>query len=488
MPIFEKYKDAVDNINSVKFMGTVIKQVGLTIESHGPQTEIGELCYIRLESKSGERSIPAEVVGFNGEHIILMPYEDIQGVYPGAEVLATGSPLNIKLSENLLGRVINGLGKAVDGKEDIASTNYNHIFSTPPPAMERAKIRFPLITGVRAIDAFTTVGKGQRIGIFSGAGVGKSTLLGMIARNTSADINVIALIGERGREVREFIERDLGKEGLKKSVIVAATSDTTPLMRVRGAYVAATVAEYFRDKGLDVALYFDSVTRLARAQREIGLAVGEPPTTSGFTPSVFALMPKLLERAGTSKKGSITGLFTVLVEGDDFTEPVSDTVRGIIDGHIILNRELAYKNHYPAIDILGSISRLMVGLTSEEFRKVSGYIRKLMAVYKENEDLITIGAYQKGSDPLIDRAIELQSRLNDFLEQGMFEKSDVQNTGDKLFMLLKRSERNGLRFELERDFPGVAAFGFAEYKHKDNLEEYEKIEEEYYKAKAQKRD
>ena len=352
--------------------------------------------------------------------------------------------------------------------------------------MERKKIRYPLITGVRAIDAFTTIGKGQRIGIFSGAGVGKSTLLGMIARNTTADINVIALIGERGREVKEFIERDLGKEGVKKSVIVAATSDTTPLMRVRGAFVAATVAEYFRDKGLDVALYFDSVTRLARAQREIGLAVGEPPTTSGFTPSVFTLMPKLLERAGTSKKGSITGLFTILVEGDDFTEPVTDTVRGIIDGHIILNRELAHKNHYPAIDILGSISRLMVGLTGDEFRNITGYIKKLMAVYKENEDLITIGAYQKGSDPLIDRSIELQARLNEFLEQGMFDKSDIQQTGDKLFMLLKRSERKGLRFEIERDFPGIATADLAEHKHKDYLDQYDKIEEEYFKNKSKK--
>ncbi len=455
MPIFKKYSEALDYVDPIKYMGVVNKQVGLMIEAIGPQTEIGELCYIRLVNDSGtERLIPAEVVGFNNENVVLMPYEDIHGIYPGAEVISTGAPLHVDVSDDLLGRIINGIGKSLDNKEDIFSHKKLSIFSNPPNPLERQQIIKPLITGVRSIDAFNSLGQGQRIGIFSGAGVGKSTLLGMIARHSEADVNVIALIGERGREVKEFILRDLGEDGLKKSVVVVATGDKTPLMRIRGAYVATTIAEYFRDKGLDVALFFDSVTRLARAQREIGLAVGEPPATGGFTPSVFSMLPRLLERAGKSQQGSITGIYAVLVEGDDFTEPVTDTVQGILDGHIKLSRALAEKNHYPAIDVLGSISRLMVNITSDEFRKITGFIREHMAIYKENEDMIKMGAYQRGTDAKIDRAIELQSRLKNFLRQGMFEHSNLQQTGDALFKLLKRSERDNLKFEPERDFPG----------------------------------
>lgn len=455
MGTFKKYNKAVDLIDSIKFMGIVKRQVGLTVEAQGPQTEIGELCNIRLETPGKEKTIQAEVVGFNGENVLLMPYDNLEGIYPGAEVIAAGHPLKIEVSEELLGRVINGIGRQLDNKEDIFSEKRISIFQKAPGPLERKKINRPLITGIRAIDGFLTIGEGQRIGIFSGAGVGKSTLLGMLARNSKADINVIALIGERGREVQEFITRDLGEEGLKKSVVVAATSDTTPLMRIRGAFTATTIAEYFRDKGMEVALFFDSVTRFARAQREIGLAVGEPPTTSGFPPSVFSLLPRLLERAGKTRKGSITGFYAVLVEGDDFTEPVTDTVRGILDGHIILDRELAEKNHYPAVDILKSVSRLMVNITSDEYKRIAGFCRRLLAIYKENEDLITIGAYKKGSDPEIDRAIELNNRLTNFLQQEIFENSSLQETGDALFQLLLRSERNGLRFDKERDFHGL---------------------------------
>mgnify|MGYP001548987807 CR=1 FL=1 len=454
MPLFKKYSEVIDYIDPIKYMGIVKKQVGLMIEAEGPQTEIGELCYIRLSIPGKERLIPAEVVGFNNQSVVLMPYEDINGIYPGAEVMSTGGPLHIDISEKLLGRIINGIGKSIDKKEDIFTQKKYSIFRNPPNPLDRKQITKPLVTGIRSIDAFTSVGEGQRIGIFSGAGVGKSTLLGMIARHSEADVNVIALIGERGREVKEFLVRDLGEEGLAKSVVVVATGEKTPLMRIRGAFVATTIAEYFRDKGLNVALYLDSVTRLARAQREIGLAVGEPPATGGFTPSVFSMLPRLLERAGKSKNGSITGIYAVLVEGDDFSEPVTDTVQGILDGHIKLSRQLAEKNHYPAVDVLGSISRLMVNITSKDFRLVAGFIREHMAIYKENEDMIKMGAYQRGTDPKIDRAIELQQRLNDFLRQGMFEHSTLQETGDKLFQLLKRSERNGLRFDSKRDFPG----------------------------------
>ena len=454
MGIFKKYHAAVDSIQPIKYMGIVKKQVGLTVEASGPQTETGEVCFIRVNSQGKERNILAEVVGFNGENVILMPYDDIEGIYPGAEVIATGGPLKIDVSEELLGRVLNGIGKAIDFKEDVFSAVKYSIFNKAPNALEREPINHPLVTGVRAIDSFLSIGGGQRIGIFSGAGVGKSTLLGMIAQNSNADVNVIALIGERGREVKEFIHKELGEKGMERSVVIAATGDMTPLMRIRGAFTATTIAEYFRDRGANVALYFDSVTRLARAQREVGLATAEPPTTSGFTPSVFTVLPRLLERAGKTKKGSITGIYTVLVEGDDFTEPVTDAVRGILDGHIILSRSLAEKNHFPAIDVLGSISRLQTSLTSSDFRKVVGTVRNLMAIYKENEDLITIGAYQRGSDPRIDRAIELKPRLDDFLKQDMFEHSELQATGDKLFMLLKKSERQNLRFDMERDFPG----------------------------------
>jgi len=455
MGTFTKYLQAVDEIELIRYMGTVDKQVGLIIETDGPQTEKGEFCYIRIQTPGKERLIPAEVQGFKDNKVILMPYEDIEGIYPGAEVISTGGPLKINVSEELLGRVINGIGKPLDGKEDIYTKTKKSIFNRPPSPLERKTIDKPLITGIRAIDGFLSIGKGQRMGIFAGAGVGKSTLLGMIARNALSDINVIALIGERGREVQAFIEKDLGPKGLKRSIVVAATGDTSPLMQIRGAYVATTIAEYFRDLGADVTLLFDSVTRLARAQRGVGLAAGEPPTTSGFTPSVFLMLPQLLERAGTSKSGSITAFYSILVEGDDFTEPVTDTVRAILDGHIILDRGLAHKNHYPAIDILGSVSRLMLDIASPEFNNAAGTIRKYMAIYKENEDLITIGAYPKGSDPDIDRAIALMPKVNDYLRQKINETSSLKDTGEKLFRLLTKRELQGKMFNEQRDFPGL---------------------------------
>ncbi len=424
--MFEKYESVVEDIDPIKYTGVVRKVQGLMIESFGPQVVIGELCHILVPFK--DEVVPAEVVGFNGKNVQLMPFSDMEGIEPGCTVVALGESMKIQVSEKMLGRVLDSMGRPMDGKGSLGSVEYFPVHNPPPDVLKRRKITERMITGVRAIDAMTPVGKGQRIGIFSGSGVGKSTLLGMIARNTKADINVIALIGERGREVREFIESDLGPEGLKRSVIIVSTSNTPPLARVKGAYVATAVAEYFRNQGKDVMLLFDSVTRFARSQREIGLAVGEPPATRGFTPSVFSILPKLLERCGTSDKGTITGFYTILVDGDDLDEPVSDNVRGILDGHIVLSRKLAEGYHYPAIDVLNSLSRLSTKITSIEEQQAVGKIRKLLAVYTEAEDLINVGAYAEGSSPDIDLAIEKIEEIREFLQQRIEENSPLEET------------------------------------------------------------
>ncbi len=424
MNIFEKYRRVLDRVDPIKFTGVVTRVRGLLIESHGPPAVVGELCQILVPQ--GRGAVWAEVVGLHGKTVQLMPYDETEGIEVGCVVVAMGEILSIPVSEGLLGRVLDAMGKPMDDQGDIASTLSYPILSSPPDVLRRKRITEPIATGVRSIDALLTVGKGQRMGIFSGSGVGKSTLLGMIARNTSADVNVIALIGERGREVREFIENDLGEEGMQRSVVVVASSNKPPLARIRGAYVATAIAEYFRDCGKDVMLLFDSVTRFARAQREIGLAIGEPPANRGFTPSVFATLPRLLERSGTSEQGTITAFYAVLVEGDDLDEPVSDAVRGILDGHIVLSRTLAGRNHYPAVDVLQSVSRLAVKIVEGDTRSASANISRLLAVYAQAEDLIDVGAYVEGTNPEIDEAIEKMPTIRNFLVQGIEESSTME--------------------------------------------------------------
>jgi flagellum-specific ATP synthase len=407
-------------------MGRVSKVVGLIVESRGPESSVGEQMLIHL---GNGRRITAEVVGFHGEQVLLMPVENIEGIRPGLLVEATGHQPEIPVAEALLGRVIDPLGRPLDGGPEIEPEAHLAIHSQPPNPMQRRRISEVLATGVRSIDGMLTLGKGQRIGIFSGSGVGKSVLMGMVARNTSAQVNVIALVGERGRELREFIENDLGEEGLKRSVVVVATSDQTPLLRIRCALAGTAVAEYFMRRGKDVLMMMDSVTRFAMAQREVGLSAGEPPSSRGYTPSVFALLPRLMERAGTFEgMGSITGLYTVLVEGDDMNEPISDAVRGILDGHVLLSRRLATKNHFPAIDVLGSISRLFSTLAIPEQKQLVAKIRDLMATYNDAEDLIQIGAYVRGSSPNIDQAIHFQPAIQAFLRQAVAEESDHRQT------------------------------------------------------------
>jgi len=408
-----KYESVLEK-SYIKRMGRVQEVVGLTIESVGPKVSIGSTCLIRA-GKYAE-AVMTEVVGFRGNHVLLMPLGNIAGVAPGSIVEALGRPLSIKISDAILGRVLNGLGQPMDGLPPVEGIDFP-ITNQPPNPLHRNRISKSMSVGVKAIDGLLTIGRGQRVGIFAGSGVGKSTLLGMIARNTQADISVISLVGERGREVREFIEKDLGEEGLKRSVVVVATSDMPALVRLKCAEVATAIAEYFRDQGKDVMLMMDSLTRYAMAQREVGLATGEPPVTRGYTPSVFAAMPKLLERAGNSDKGSITGLYTVLVDGDDLTEPVTDTARGILDGHIVLNRKIANRNHYPAIDVLASVSRVMADIVDKEHKAMSNEIKKSMAVYADAEDLINIGAYVKGSSADIDDAIDKNAAINSFLTQ-----------------------------------------------------------------------
>jgi flagellum-specific ATP synthase len=407
----------LDEIDPILLHGKVTQVVGLVIEATGPAVSVGDLCYVH--PRDGEEPIAAEVVGFRGKSALLMPLGDMRGIGPQSVVVPSFKPPTVKLSVGLLGRVIDSVGSPIDGKGPVKCSAEYPLVSKPMNPLDRERIREPLATGVKAIDTCLTCGKGQRIGIFSGSGIGKSTLLGMIARHTEADVNVIALVGERGREVKRFIEEDLGEQGLARSVVVAVTSDQPALLRLQGAFVATAVAEYFRNQKRDVLLMMDSVTRFAMAQRQIGLAIGEPPTTRGYPPSVFALLPQLLERAGTSSAGSITGIYTVLVEADDMNEPISDSVRSILDGHVVLSRELASRNHYPAIDILQSVSRVMVDVVEKRHTQVANQVRKVLATYKEAEDLINIGAYIEGSNSDIDYARQKMAVLNRFLTQNV---------------------------------------------------------------------
>jgi flagellum-specific ATP synthase len=405
---------AVKTAPPLALEGRVTKMAGLVIEGDGPAASVGEICRVQI----GEGAmLEAEVVGFKDRTIQLMPVGDMTGLTPGSRILATGKPASVDVGPGLLGRVLDGRGRPMDGLGPIEAEASYPIRSKPGNPLSRKRIDTPMDVGVRAINALLTIGRGQRMGIFAGSGVGKSTLMGMIARHMRADVNVIALIGERGREVREFIEKDLGPEGLKRSVVVAATSEQPALVRMRGAYVGTAIAEYFRDKGQHVILMMDSATRFAYAAREVGLSIGEPATTRGYTPSVFAILPQLLERAGCWENGSVTGLYTVLVEGDDMNEPVADTMRSILDGHLVLRRDLAARNQYPAIDILSSISRLMTDLAEGGHLAAAARFKDLMSTYARNEDMINIGAYQKGSSPEIDQAIAYQPRLVEFLKQ-----------------------------------------------------------------------
>lgn len=421
------------NVNPVVRFGKIAQVVGLIIESQGPDVSLGEICYI--QNREGELITPAEVVGFKDHRVLLMPFGEMSGINPTCKVIPTGKSLQIKVGPELLGQVLDGLGNPI--MREALNLHIDYPVQSPPPnPLTRLRIEEPLTLGIRAIDGLLTIGKGQRMGIFAGSGVGKSTLLGMIARNTNADINVIGLVGERGREVREFLEKDLGPEGLARSVVIVATSDQPALIRLKASYVATAVAEYFRGQGRNVLLMMDSVTRVATALREVGLAVGEPPATRGYTPSVFASLPRLLERTGNNEKGTCTALYTVLVEGDDFNEPVTDTVRGILDGHILLNRALAARHHFPAIDVLGSVSRVMPDLVDNDHLNAAGRLKQLMAVYREAEDLINIGAYQAGSNPEIDESIRKRERINRFLTQGLQEQTSFQTTKSQLMDLV----------------------------------------------------
>lgn len=436
---FTNLLERIEEIDTLKRYGRVKRVVGLMIESQGPESSIGDVCFIHVGT-SNKRKIQAEVVGFKDENVILMPYTSIQDISPGSLVEATLKPLEIKVGTGLVGNIVDSLGQPLDGTTLPVGLISVPTEQSPPNPMLRPTIKEAIEVGVRIIDSLLTVGKGQRVGIFAGSGVGKSTLLGMIARNTKADLNVIALIGERGREVREFIERDLGEEGLKRSVVVVATSDQPALMRIKGAHTATAIAEYFRNKGLNVMMMMDSVTRVAMAQREVGLAIGEPPTTKGYTPSVFANLPKLLERTGTNERGSITGFYTVLVDGDDMNEPIADTVRGILDGHFVLSRELANKGQYPAIDVLKSISRIMNHIVSKEHIRAAEKLRDLLSVYINSEDLINIGAYKKGSSKEIDEAIRIYPEIISFLKQSTEEKVSMEEGINRLFQIIGKGE------------------------------------------------
>ena len=419
---FNMLNKKLNEINPTYSEGKVKQVIGLTIEVQGIKGFVGELCTIYNQEN---KPISCEVVGFREDAVLLMPLGELIGISPGCRVVPEKRPLSVKCSDELLGKVLDGLGNPLNEEEILNGERYS-LENDPPDPLKRKRIQDILPTGVRAIDGFLTVGEGQRIGIFAGSGVGKSTTLGMIAREAEAEVNVISLIGERGREVLEFIEKDLGPEGMKKSIVVCATSDKPALIRIKGALTATAIAEYFRDQGKKVILMMDSVTRFAMAQREIGLAIGEPPAQKGYTPSVFAKLPKLMERPGTSDKGSITAFYTVLVDGDDFNEPIADTVRGILDGHIVLSRALAHKNHYPAIDILNSVSRLMSNIASDNHKEAASIARDLLATYKESEDLINLGAYVRGTNNKIDLAIDYNEAINSFLKQGIEEKSNFQ--------------------------------------------------------------
>lgn len=430
-----KISSKIENADLIKLNGKVTDLIGLVIVSTGPNVSLGEICTI--VNKDGNEVCKCEVVGFKDGKVLSIALGEVNEISPKSEIIATGKSFKIGVGKELLGRVIDGLGRPIDGKGEIKTTSLRPLHREPPNPLERKRITSPLQTGIRAIDGLLTIGKGQRVGIFAGSGVGKSVTLGMIARNTNADINVIVLIGERGREVREFLEKDLGEEGLKRSVVVVATSDKSALVRMKGAYIGTAIAEYFRDLGMDVLLMMDSVTRFAMAQREIGLTIGEPPTTKGYTPSVFAILPKLLERAGTSAKASITGLYNVLVDGDDLTEPIADAVRSILDGHIVLTRKLANIGQFPAIDPLQSISRVMPDIISVDHRQRTLVFNEILSTYKEAEDLINIGAYVKGSNPQIDYALSKMGHLRSFLKQDIYEKAEFDNTINRLTEIIE---------------------------------------------------
>jgi len=433
-----RYRSALDSSNPIVAMGRVTKVAGFVTEADGPATQLGSICHIYPAGNLPR--VKAEVLGFRDNKVLLVPLGEIRGIAPGNRVVSWDQDASIGVGEGLLGRVFDGLGNPIDGKGPILSRIAYPLYANPINPLLRKRIEQPLDLGIKAINGVLTVGCGQRMGIFAGSGVGKSVLLGMIARNTSADVNVIALIGERGRELNDFIQKELGEEGLKRSVVVVATSDHLPLIRMRGAFIATAIAEYFRDQGKHVILMMDSVTRFAMAQREVGLAAGEPPTTKGYTPSVFTILPKLLERAGTSSNhGTITGLYTVLVEGDDMNEPIADAVRSILDGHIVLSRDLAEQNHYPAIDVLGSVSRVMTDIASLEHREWANRLKQILATYKKAEDLINIGAYVAGSNPKIDYAIQMIEKVNEYLRQALWKMNALR----KPFHI---AYSNGVRF------------------------------------------
>ena len=425
-PLLEKARAA----RIMETRGRVAQLIGLVIESQGPPAAMGEVC--RIESARGEGSMLAEVVGFHNHNLLLMPLGALNGIHVGSEVVAMGGPLRVRVSDALMGRVIDGLGNPLDGRRMIPGDRFVDVHRAPPHPLKRQRIGQQFQTGIKAIDTLTPCGRGQRLGIFAGSGVGKSTLLGMIASRAEADVNVIALIGERGREVREFLEKDLDEAGRRKSVVIVATSNEPALARVKGAFLAMAIAEHFRDEGKNVLLLMDSVTRFAMAQREIGLAVGEPPATRGYTPSVFSLLPQMLERAGMGERGSVTGLFTILVEADDMNDTIADATRSILDGHVVLTRELATQNHYPAIDVLESVSRLTRDLLSPDQLKLAGEAREHLAVYRRNQDLINIGAYPAGSSAPIDQAIRLHDPLRRFLRQPVGEGLSISESWKQL--------------------------------------------------------
>ncbi len=434
-----RYRNAITRLNPLSISGRVVQVVGLTVEIMGLNCQIGEVCEIQTSS---DTSLMAEVIGFRNNHMLLMPLGGMEGIQPDSTVRSVSRAFKAPVGKSLIGRVLNGLGEPIDDKGSLEMVDWVSTNQTPPHPLQRSAIDEPLVTGVRVIDGMLTCGKGQRMGIFAGSGVGKSTLLGSIARNSESDISVIALIGERGREVREFLERDLGPEGLAHSVIIVSTSDQPALVRLKAALVAMTIAEFFRDQGMDVMFMMDSVTRYAMAQREIGLSIGEPPASKGYTPSVFAMLPRLLERAGRGEVGSITGFFTVLVEGDDFNEPICDAVRGILDGHVILSRTLAARNHYPAIDVMNSVSRVMPALTTREHLQFASFARKNLAVFEKVRDLVNIGAYVKGSDPEVDTALLVMPTLDNFLQQDRTDVSSFENTVQYLDQISQISSGN----------------------------------------------
>jgi flagellum-specific ATP synthase len=432
---FDKFHTALRDVNLLNFQGSVVRVSGQRVESNGPSIGLGELCDIRIRDG---RTILAEVVGFHNDLLILLPLEHITGISPGDTVTSRTSPRYITLSESILGRVINGMGEPIDNKGPLTGIDKKALDANSPPPLSREKITKPLALGIRSIDGLLTCGKGQRVGIFSGSGVGKSVLLGDIANSSEAEVNIVALIGERGREVREFIETDLGAEGLARSVVIVAPSDSPPIQRVKAAFVAVTIAEYFRDNSKNVLFMMDSLTRFAQAQREIGLAAGEPPATKGYCPSVFSIMPRLIERLGCVENGSITGILTVLVENDDLTDPVADSARSLLDGHIVLSRKLAERAHYPAVDILQSVSRLMPSVTSQEHILAAQKLKEIYAIYLDAEDLINIGAFSSGSNRRIDGAISLIDKINSFLVQPVRDRTNFTETIRQLTEIIQR--------------------------------------------------